>query len=308
MKVSWARNILSLAVVAVMTQSCIMYRLEELRHTTPSGNGFQNALSKLYMDFATAEEKDYDWANSWHFADKGLMLAYGKDVGPEDLADWNIPDDALPEMQKARILLMSVLTPQTIHEYPNQAAEAQFYFDCWVEQQEENWQTEDIAFCRDNLMRSLEALHATEPTPKTKSAAKEKTAEKKAAAQKASEPKPAAKPVAKAETKPAAVKEVSESTSYAVFFETDKAQLSEPGKNVINEVIESVKNTTNYEIILRVNSSKSVLDTLSNERAQVVKKRLVDAGISESLIRRSDTAANPSVPAPIRRIEIFINE
>src|SRR5580658_2925105 len=78
------------ALLAVFaTSGCEMYSLEKLRHTTPSGSPFQTELSKLYMDFAAQEEKEYDWYNSWHFADKGLQAAYGKDVMPEDLKNWD---------------------------------------------------------------------------------------------------------------------------------------------------------------------------------------------------------------------------
>ena len=57
-----------------------MYELGRiLRNTTPSGSPFQQELARLYMDFASQDEKGYDWFNSWYFADKGLRAAYGKD-------------------------------------------------------------------------------------------------------------------------------------------------------------------------------------------------------------------------------------
>src|SRR5579884_1817762 len=88
-------------------------------------------------------------------------------------------------MEKARAELMAVLTPDLMRASPSRAAEAQFYFDCWVEQQEENWQTDDIAYCRDNLTKSLHELHgmappmggpvAEEPAPAPKPKVKKKT-------------------------------------------------------------------------------------------------------------------------------------
>lgn len=145
---------------ALLLAGCSTYSLQELRQTTPKGTPFQNALARLYMDFATNEEKEYDWPDSWHFADKGLMLAYGKDMPPEELAYWNIPSEVLPHLERARASLMSVLTPATIQARPEDAARAQFYFDCWVEQQEENWQIDDIAYCRDGLQTALSNLGA----------------------------------------------------------------------------------------------------------------------------------------------------
>jgi outer membrane protein OmpA-like peptidoglycan-associated protein len=316
------------------------------------------------MDFATQEEKEYDWFNSWHFADKGLMLAYGKDAGPEELSDWSIPDEMLPELEKARMLLMSVLTPNQMRSSPSRAAEAQFYFDCWVEQAEEQWQQDDIAFCRDNLMRTLEGLDAgvakstkksssksgktskaaANPAADTAKKAEEKVfdpAEAKTAAPKTapvdskSTAKPDSKPTAASESKPAVAADAkaavdpkapapaesksvaaaepskapveahAETISYAVFFEADKAQLSEPGQNVIGEIVDSLKNIPNYEIIIHVAAGKDAAGALSQERSKVVQKRLVGSGIPEHAIKNSSESA-PATSG--RRVEIFLNE
>ena len=158
---NWIKKTLLASVASLSLAGCNMYELEELRHTTPSGTAFQTELSRLYMDYATVAEKDYDWFNSWHFADKGLMLAYGKGATPEDLNDWDIPDEARPDLEKARAALLAILTPERMTASPTTAAEAQFYFDCWVKEQEQNWRTEEIANCRDNLMKALEQLNAS---------------------------------------------------------------------------------------------------------------------------------------------------
>ena len=275
------------------------------------------------MDFATRGEKEYDWFNSWHFADKGLMLAYGKDMGPEDLNDWDIPIDVRPDMDSARAFLISALTPDHIRNSPAHAAEAQFYFDCWVKYQEANWQTNEINYCRDHLFAALEDLHAgaASPAPKAKAASKpkpvakavdaapsvaEKTADFAADAKAPAEEK---KPTAADAKKPAAEAKRAETISYAVFFEADKAQLSEPGKNVISEVIDSLKHVPSYEIVLHGTANKNLGRGLSNERSQVVKKRLIEGGISERAIKMSsDAASSDAVKAPSRRIEIFLNE
>jgi OOP family OmpA-OmpF porin len=47
---------------------------------------------------------------------------------------------------------------------PAVAARAQERFDCWVEQQEENHQAEDIAACRDDFLKAMEELEP-EPLP-----------------------------------------------------------------------------------------------------------------------------------------------
>src|SRR5580658_3831543 len=115
------KKILAVAAIASLTSGCAMYTLEELRHTTPTGTPFQKELARLYMDFASEDEKGYDWGNSWYFADKGLRSAYGKDVPPEDVKDWNIPDDALPALQRAHSELLAALTPENEEMHPTAA-------------------------------------------------------------------------------------------------------------------------------------------------------------------------------------------
>lgn len=331
------------SALALAVSGCSMYKLEELRHTTPSGTPFQNALAKLYMDFASQEEKEYDWRDSWHFADKGLSLAYGKDAGPEELANWEIPEAVLPEMENARASLMAALTPDLMRVSPSRAAEAQFYFDCWVEQQEENWQEEDIAYCRDNLMLLLAELDprrmaaAVPQEPAAKPARKTAGAKEKLAARKTepeevkvelahesgesampdesmSEPeKPKTKPKpAKRVQSPEKAKEadkpdealIPESTSYAVFFETNKAEVSEPGMNVITEIIKSVSGASDYVIILHTSKDRP---GMAAERIHVIRKLLAAGGIKENAIKIGNGKVETDTSVR-RRVEIFLNE
>jgi len=80
----WSKKHMAMLLAAAATLTgCSTYSLKELRHTEPKGDAFQTALSKLYMAQAISDEKAYSWFTSMHFADKGLTLAYGKDVEPE---------------------------------------------------------------------------------------------------------------------------------------------------------------------------------------------------------------------------------
>lgn len=148
--------------LGLLCAGCSVYNLEKLRNATPVGTPFQTLLSEEYMDFAAEKEQRYDWGNSAYFAGKGLQAAYGKDTPPENLADWDIPKDKLPELEKARAALVAALTPEATQQSPDIAAMAQVYFDCWVEYQEANWQEDDIRYCRDNFTDSLAALTAPE--------------------------------------------------------------------------------------------------------------------------------------------------
>jgi OOP family OmpA-OmpF porin len=295
------------SVLSLSLTSCSMYKLEELRHTTPAGTPFQNELSRLYMDYSTSSEKGYDWSNSWYFADKGLMLAYGKDAGPEELEKWDIPEAVRPELEKARLDLLAVLTPDNIRVSPSKAAEAQFYFDCWVKEQEQNWREEQIANCKDNLTRLMFELHS--PNSKRYNsqlpaeAPKPKKVTKPAVVEKPKEitPEPVKTEANKEQREP-----VAESTSYAVFFEPDKAEVSEPGMNVITEVIKSLRESSDYSVILH--NSKDHPGKAA-ERIAVIKKLLVAGGVKESAVRIGlGKTEVESGKTSTRRVEIFLNE
>ena len=310
----WIKRIIAIAVIASLTSGCAMYRLEELRQATPTGTDFQKALAKLYMELATQDEKGYDWFNSWYFADKGLRAAYGKDVPPEDLKNWNIPKEALPDLQKAHGDLLVALSPQDEQMHPEVAAEAQFYFDCWVQRQEENWQTDRIAYCRSGFVQAIASLNATPEKETSKGAApkpKRKHHEHKAEERKtetakpAAAPKPAEKPKEKpkAESKPEHEAEAAETMSFVVFFTDKQPVITGAGAQVLDDVIKSLEGVADYEVVLKSGAGSDSASKLFIERTAAVTKRLVDGGIRPDAImigKAKGTAA--------KHIEIFISQ
>lgn len=287
----------------LLVSGCSTYSLEELRHTTPKGSKFQNALAKLYMDFADSEEKDYDWKNSWHFADKGLLAVYGKDTTPEELENWNLPKDKLAQFEKSRADLIAVLTPEMLEKKPEIAARAQFYFDCWVEQQEENWQKDDIAACRDGFVLSLAKLDISDENLPKKSY-------KKA-------PKKIAKKTVKAAKESVAKETIIEkkqnvsiaptTTSFVVFFESGKTNITAIADSTIGEIIKALFAQENYSVVI-IDKSSNRKDNLelSLERIQAVKTRLVEASIKESsIVTGSEKQSSNKINY---KVEIFLND
>jgi OOP family OmpA-OmpF porin len=270
---------------AILLSGCSTYSLEELRHTTPSGSEFQKTLAKLYMDFADDEEKDYDWRNSWHFADKGLLAAYGKDVAPEDIGEWDLPPEALPEMEKARGELLSALTPENIRAKPAAAARAQFNFDCWVEQQEEGWQADDIAACRDGFNKAVSELM---PGSAGKYGRKEE--------KKSGKPFAAVKKLAPA------------TTSFIVFFDTGKTVFTEAGESSLAEVVKALEKQKNYVVVINDHHCKQNMQKpdreLLQERGEYVRKRLIESGINPSAIINCGESRKQAN----RIIEIILND
>lgn len=280
------RKYLAIAALgSLIVSGCSTYSLEKLRHTTPKGSVFQNALAKLYMDFADSEEQDYDWQNSWYFADKGLSAAYAKDVAPEELESWNLPEDKLADLEKARADLMKVITPDILARKPEIAARAQFNFDCWVEQQEENWQQDDIAACRDGFAKALAELGVNDKKKfKNTSSITVKKTENKTA--------PNTAPT---------------TTSFMLLFEPKSVVFTAGADAVLGDITKTLaaQSDAGYEVVINDKSSgkKDNLE-LSMERFQAVKNKLLGAGIKESAIGIGGGSAKQTK----RKIEIFLND
>ena len=134
--------------------------IDQMRTVKPSGgSSFTTALVEEYRQL-TLLEADYerDWVDANNYARRGLASARGQLVQPEELKNWHLPADKVNELTQARARLVSVLNGGARERLPKVAATAQARFDCWVEQQEENFQPKDIAACRDGFYRAMEAL------------------------------------------------------------------------------------------------------------------------------------------------------
>ncbi len=143
--------------------ACTTADLTELQGTTLPDQPFQATLAAEYRSFAVWEAEQYDWPDSQHFARKGLRAAAGQVPAPEPLENWRLPAGERDALVRSRRQLVALLDGGARERTPELAARAQFLFDCWVEQQEENWQFDHIAACRDGLGGVFAELAAATP-------------------------------------------------------------------------------------------------------------------------------------------------
>lgn len=225
--------------------------LDRIRTTEPSGGtAFTQALTKEYRDLAVFEADEmYDWRDAGYFARRGLASAAGETVLPEDPTTRDIPDDMNSEIQGIRVRLIAALDAGARENKPEVAARAQSRFDCWLEQQEENFQNDHISACRDELLAALAELEAA--------------------------PAPAA-PVAAA---PAV---------YLVLFDFDKKNINNAAQAVINQVIADYNANKSTAISVTGHTDRSGSDAynekLSEQRADAVRAALIAAGIPADAI------------------------
>ncbi|MFQ5939456.1 MAG: OmpA family protein [Alphaproteobacteria bacterium] len=142
--------------IGALASGCASWNLEAIGDAPPQGSGFTQTLAREYVDFATFErDQMQDFVDAEHFAVKGRRASRGDVIPPEDPADWKLPPDKLTGLDGARRRLVAALEAGGRTAAPEQAALAQAGFDCWVEQQEENFQWDHIARCRNGFNTAL---------------------------------------------------------------------------------------------------------------------------------------------------------
>lgn len=128
--------------------------------TTVTGDAYHRALYDGYIEHATYEQEEmmhYDSAIA--HSRKAEQAARGEtppiaqptDYGPQ-------PADKIDELTQARAQLVAALDAGGAERDPEAAGKAQAFYDCWVEQQHENFQPRDIAYCRDGFYSNLNLI------------------------------------------------------------------------------------------------------------------------------------------------------
>lgn len=160
MNTKWLGRLGAVATLTGLLTSCAHVDVEKLEKAEKKGHEFSQNLTKEYLEFATRENDNYnDGIDASHFAVKGIQAAAGLHVLPENPDVWGIADQAaLGELHKYRERLTFALHKSGKVINPALAAQALVLFDCWVEEQAEGWQPENIQKCRDGFMTALTKL------------------------------------------------------------------------------------------------------------------------------------------------------
>jgi OOP family OmpA-OmpF porin len=189
------------------------------------------------MHQAEAEYAEYDYNSSDIFAERAVQSASGSAPEPVMLENWDIPEANVQELSSARDRLTDALDASGRTKAPGSAAHAQVMFDCWVEQQEDNIQPEDIAACRVAFFGAIVAVEDAL--------------------------RPAAKPVveeAEPEPEPMALPEVEAASShYVIYFDFDSAVISDDATHTIGDAVAATRQlkVNNMEISAHTDTSRA---------------------------------------------------
>ena len=162
---------------ALILSACAgTYDIDAVKNAPSMGNAFQKGLHHQYALLAVMERDESDWADAEFFSSRAQTASMGKSFGPQNMNARDIPSDKMRALSKARARLMRALDNGGAKVLPQAAARAQAMFDCWMQEQEENFQPKDIEACKKGFMKAIAKLEkAVAPKPVAKKMMKKKS-------------------------------------------------------------------------------------------------------------------------------------
>ena len=272
----------------------MFYDVERIQEQSFAGDGFSQHLAREYKEFATSEAyRMYDWIDAEHFAAKAISANKGQMPLPEEISSWKLTKEHNQELTGARSRLMAAFSKGARETAPANAASAQAKFDCWIEQQEENWQLDDIAACKAGFYAAMNGLDAAM----------------------------APKPVAMMKQTDSRKVDLPVTQLGSVFFQFDRSTLNAAANTKLEEIISSLKNKDEIElsVVGYTDSSGSAAynQVLSRKRAESVMTGLRARGLNVGGLKLLDvnargeagqavSTANGVRSAANRRVEIML--
>lgn len=244
--------------------------IEALNEVQAVGSPFTQHLASEYRDYANRENTEmFDYPDAIHFARKGLAAAAGDVVMPEPISDWNLSPANMEELGTARGRLVNAFGMGARDIAPQLSAVAQARFDCWIEQQEENWQEADIIGCKNQFLEAMNQLEGMLQKPA---------------------PVPTDDVMAPVSALDAGASGpmAAEDSMYLVFFDFDKAAVTSGAESVLDAVAAEAqkRGAKEVEIVGHTDSSGSAKynERLAVRRANAVRDALAKRGVDVSII------------------------
>ncbi len=296
---------LAFAAVPASAANILFPDYEEFKSHNIAGSNFNAELARQYQTMSAYEYQEmYDYIDAETYAERGMMAEKDITPAPFQPEQWNIDDPAaMKELQVARVELLGALQNGAGDIAPGHAANAQAKYDCWVEQQEEGWQTTHIAQCREGFRAAMVDLH-------------EAMMPKKAEVQ----PAQVAQPVA--EAAPAApVQPRVELSRQVIHFDFDVATLSADAERKIDMLTQRVADLDDINVHVEGHADRAgpsdYNKALSEKRAQNVRNALIASGLPTSMLKNmltdSEGETDPAIAtgdgvreARNRRVEISV--
>ncbi len=246
----------AVATAAMLVLAACGTQLERSTGLSVTGGAFNETLYESYIERSRHEYNEGHYTASDEFAVKARRAADGSGVAPDMLSGRDVPGQFVDELRQARAELVEALAATARDKRPREAARAQMMFDCWLEEQEENRQPDDIAYCRDNFRSAMDSVQqalAPEPEPEP-------------------EPEPMVEEVAQITPEPR-----------FVHFGFDSTELDDKAIKTIEAVLRAAKGLDAPHISVTGHADRAgpadYNKKLSLRRASAVRDALVERGI-----------------------------
>ncbi|WP_282605524.1 OmpA family protein [Pelagibius sp. Alg239-R121] len=272
-------NIVIAGLGSLALVGCAGTGLESAKDQTPSGSEFSKNLYDGYLGLSEGEYAEYDFADSDVFAQKASLASEGSAVTPDEISDRDLPEDKVSVLSSSRERLMAAMAAGAASKSPQNAATAQVMFDCWMQEQEENRQPDDIAACQAAFSDAIAKAEADLDEPKAVAAA----------------PEPAPEPATK---------------SWVLYFGFDSANLSDGEASKIDEIVKYAK-SSDAKVSLTGHTDRAGADDynemLSSERTKAVAKAIGDQGLGIDEVKQVSLGENDPAVATVDDVKEPLN-
>jgi OOP family OmpA-OmpF porin len=262
MKGFWKFSVIALAAVTI--SACAGTELQQARKMQPTGSPYGVELSRGYLEYSREEYNEGDYKESDFAALRSIAAGKGQSVAPAEIGRYHLPADKVGELTTARQRIVTAQGKGGESVAPSDLARAQVMFDCWIHEQEENFEPEEINACRNGYLAAMGAVEM------------------------AMMPK-APPPVAMAPG------------DYLVFFDWNKADITPEAASILKTVAANAKKMAGAKIVATgytdLSGSADYNMGLSERRAEAVKADLVGEGVPAANITTIGRGeADPLVP------------
>lgn len=269
-------NYITFFSIILMINSCSHYRIQKLEEHDYDKKDFYHLLSLEYLKLAKFElYKMHDEIDANLFAYKSSLAKNKNIFYPENPSDWNIPQ----KYEKTANILYDKINKFMINkvylEYPENFSQVLSAYDCWIEQIEENWQTDHIDACYEKLNKNLEIISVkiSELNKKINEESIELSTNKNKLASEKNENKHNKKEIV----------DINKEYKLIVFFEFDKFNLSSEQIIELETFIDKAKENSDRKILVEGHTdsmgSKLYNLKLSEKRANFIKEYLINKNL-----------------------------
>ena len=225
---------------------------------TDQGDTFAGALHKRYSERADFEVGQGDRESTSFFKMRADMAAAGKVPVVQMPSDRTVKMD-VDAIDQAYMALSTALKTNAPQVAPDACARAQAWFEHWMEQSEEGYQSDHLAMARDGYEKAIPDCKATMAM---------------------------AKPAPMAKDMPAALPE-----PFIVYFTHDSFDLSSANLDLIKRAAAAAKASKATRLVLIGHTDRSGSSDynqgLSRARVVAVGNALMEAGVARNMVKKS---------------------